>query len=661
MIIGLFLRHIKAYKGIKYIPIGEKYNFISYIGENGAGKSSILEGFNSFFNSSPYNINKTVLSEGVTTANYEPFFAPIFLIPKESITKQKKQVEILSEYFWNVKRTELSPGIIGSMKDFLELRDNIIQYKDTHHLLIIGEINLTLNKQLYFGSFQREEGFLTKILNKNQSELTKENRKELLSEWRAELSKLVEKSDWKKTLQMIKNMYSFVYLPVEIDIQSFTKIETEEMQKIFDKKLKDEIETALENVNLDRKDGINLKLNDFIKEISKTLNNEYKYQTGKQRNNNVTKADLINKIIEVYFEKRLLYKIDGKIEKKVSELSAGEKRQALIDLVYAFLLRAGERETNVIIAIDEPENSLHTTSIYNQFEKLKLISKENQIMITTHWYGYLPIISKGYAHFVSDIEDKIDIRTYDLYDYNAVIKKEMAESKNLIPNNFRLKSTYDLVQSIFYSITKNNEYNWIICEGISEKIYFEYFFKEEIDNKKLRILPMGGASKVLRLCKYLETPVKDTKNEIMVGKIFCLIDTDQDRCEELVIDHNNLKIKRLSNKGSNFKTHLLSLNAADTSVTDIEQSLNPQIFQLVMEELTDHDSYKVRSIENNNGNTDFINNLRNLDIKDYFKENNGDNKIAFAKKYVEICKENKTVTNIISPWIKEIKKFFNGK
>lgn len=92
MIIGLFLRHIKAYKGIKYIPIGEKYNFISYIGENGAGKSSILEGFNSFFNSSPYNINKTVLSEGVTTANYEPFFAPIFLIPKESITKQKKQV-----------------------------------------------------------------------------------------------------------------------------------------------------------------------------------------------------------------------------------------------------------------------------------------------------------------------------------------------------------------------------------------------------------------------------------------------------------------------------------------------------------------------------------------------------------------------------------------
>ena len=39
MIIGLFLRHIKAYKGITYIPIGHEHNFVSYLGENGIGKS----------------------------------------------------------------------------------------------------------------------------------------------------------------------------------------------------------------------------------------------------------------------------------------------------------------------------------------------------------------------------------------------------------------------------------------------------------------------------------------------------------------------------------------------------------------------------------------------------------------------------------------------
>jgi hypothetical protein len=34
MIVGLFLRHIKAYKGISYIPLGHQYNFISYINDS---------------------------------------------------------------------------------------------------------------------------------------------------------------------------------------------------------------------------------------------------------------------------------------------------------------------------------------------------------------------------------------------------------------------------------------------------------------------------------------------------------------------------------------------------------------------------------------------------------------------------------------------------
>ena len=43
MIIGLFTRHYKVYKGAKYIPFGLKgiENFNLFIGNNGAGKSSI--------------------------------------------------------------------------------------------------------------------------------------------------------------------------------------------------------------------------------------------------------------------------------------------------------------------------------------------------------------------------------------------------------------------------------------------------------------------------------------------------------------------------------------------------------------------------------------------------------------------------------------------
>ena len=41
---------------------------------------------------------------------------------------------------------------------------------------------------------------------------------------------------WKDFFIELKALYSYVYLPVELDVESFTKIETDEMQKIFDKK-----------------------------------------------------------------------------------------------------------------------------------------------------------------------------------------------------------------------------------------------------------------------------------------------------------------------------------------------------------------------------------------------------------------------------------------
>ena len=75
MIVGLFLRHIKAYKGISYIPLGHQYNFISYIGENGIGKSSILEALNSFFNNKMYSMY--MLQESIN-AGYIPTGAKVY-------------------------------------------------------------------------------------------------------------------------------------------------------------------------------------------------------------------------------------------------------------------------------------------------------------------------------------------------------------------------------------------------------------------------------------------------------------------------------------------------------------------------------------------------------------------------------------------------------
>lgn len=659
MIIGIFLRHIKAYKGINFIPIGIQYKFVTYVGENGTGKSSILEALDSYFNGKPYPINKGALKDGINTNGNEPFVSPVFLIDKTKVTKNIREFEKISNYFWSIDKKNLSPAAQKSTKEFFELRDNIISnntsYPDSHYLIISGEINLNSTVKPYLASFFGDDSFVSAIMELDVTfidDLSVQERKNKRKEWRDELEKLFCKTEWRHFFSNIKKLYSYVYLPVEIEVESFTKIETIEMQKIFDKKIKNEIELALEHVNFDNQGGINYSLNKFIKEIEVILNDEYCYSTGQKRNNNVTKSDLINKIIEAYFQKRILNKKTEKAETKVSELSAGEKRQALINLIYAFLTRNTDRNTMVVIGIDEPENSLHTALCYEQFEKLKEISIHNQILITTHWYGYLPVISEGYGHFLNFSNNKVQFETYDLYDYKSKVQKDIVETNNAIPQHFMLKSTYDLVQSIFYSLKSN--YNWIICEGVSEKIYFEYFFENEIKDNKLRILPVGGQSKVIRLFKYLKVPVQEEK---VNGKIFCIIDTDNQRCEGIKNDSKNIVIKRLSNKNNNSKTELITLDNNDTYPTDIEMSLNPMLFQKTINELTDDKSFIITSIINENGNSDFIKNFKNLDIADYFKLNDGENKIIFAKKYIENSKDINDF-DLVPTWVSEIKKFF---
>ncbi|MCT7536147.1 ATP-binding protein [Aliarcobacter butzleri] len=659
MIIGLFIRHIKAYKGVNFIPIGFEHNFVSYIGENGIGKSSILEALNSFFNNKKYIVNKEAISDSISGSN-NPYIFPIFLVEKEKITRNKKDFEKISEFFWNIEKKNVTPGIQGSMKEFFELREKIFDKKESHYLLAIGETNFQAGHKIYFGGFHSEENFLIDFLEKEKKEIEGkkgEEREKIIIVWTDELNKKLDTAEWKKILQELKSLYAYVYLPVELEVESFTKIETDEMQKIFDINLINEINDALKSVQFSGNTGINTKLDLFVDEIEITLNNEYKYDTGAQRGNTVTQTDIVEKIIESYFQKRILYK--GK--KKVSELSAGEKRQALIDLVYAFLIKSQNREKKVIIAIDEPENSLHTSLCYDQFEKLQKIAENNQILITTHWYGFLPIINEGIGHFLNVSGDaNINFESYNLYDYKARIKSDMSNSKNAIPHDFLVKSTYDLVQSIFYSLSKEEPYNWLIVEGISEKIYFEYFFHNEIKNKKLRILCLGGQSKVTELYKYLELPVKNEKN-ILKGKIYCLIDTDQIGHEQHISGgYTNLIIRRLSNKNTNEKTELLQLDNADNSVCDIEQSLHPIIFKETIEKLDLDTKYRINTIVKENGNTNFIENLRNLDIRDYFKEAEGSNKIIFAKQYIEIIKTKEDINIYIPEWINIIKEYFIG-
>lgn len=654
MIVSLIIRHYKIYKGINYIPLSDSTNFSSILGENGAGKSSILESLDCFFNKKPFSdwsINFEAKAEGSTGDN-SPHIIPIFLISKDKLRNSYKadqdlykKATLLSDYMWST--TDYKN--IETIKEFYSHRDKLKAQinPDDYFLILVGR--KYKSSECFFGSYQNSLSFI----NNNPHLKYDENE---LDEY------------FKGFYDYIISHYSYLYIPVETDVKTYTKLETQDMQRLMDKNIQNEIEKAITQKTIDQ---INAHLNKFVEDIESVLET-YKYK-GKFKNS-LTMPDLVSKIIESYFSiKELNKKLPNSTKTiAVNELSSGEKRKALIDLAYSFVKKNSDRTSNLIIAIDEPESSLHINNCYEQFEKLIEIAKENhQILITTHWYGFLPIVTQGTATSINKGPDnKITTEFFSLSNFREFIKQEKeklkkTKAKGSLSIDYRIKSYNDLIQSIIISIIQDPPYNWIICEGSSEKIYFENFFQKEIKENKLRILPVGGYDEVIKIYNYLLGPFKDSDYD-KKGKIICLIDTDANRVDvDLVIPNKNLYFKRLVfNKKDN--SILYDVNSDLTTETTIEDSLNSAIFLETLQLFTIDNEELVSLLLEKNINLESVYSKNTLDLRDseketlkaFFNKNYGINKLNFAKQYLK-CSDESLIDNKIG-WVEEIKKLISN-
>lgn len=654
MIISLIIRHYKIYKGLNYIPLSDGTNFSSILGENGAGKSSILESLDCFFNKKPFtdwSINFEAKAEGSSGEN-SPHIVPIFLIHKSKLRNTYKadqdfykKANLLSDYLWNTSDNKN----IETIKEFYLQREELKNRFDPNEYFLIIVGRKYKSNECYFGSYQNTLLFI------NENPHLKYDEKEL-------------EDFFNGFYDYIISHYSFLYIPVETDVQTYTKLETQDMQKLMDKNIQTEIENAITQKTIKT---INGHLDKFVEDIEGVLET-YKYK-GKFKNS-LTMPDLVSKIIESYFSIKELNKkiLNSTKTIAVNELSSGEKRKALIDLAYSFLKKNSDRTTNLIIAIDEPESSLHISNCYEQFEKLIEIAKENhQVLITTHWYGFLPIVTQGTATSINKgIDNKITTDFFSLSNFREFIKQAKEKHKKSkikapLSIDYRIKSYNDLIQSIIISIIQDPPYNWIICEGSSEKIYFENFFQQEIIEKKLRILPVGGYEEVMKIYNYLIGPFKDSDYD-KKGKIICLIDTDENRIDvDSVINNKNLYFKRLVfNKKDD--TILYDVNSDLTTLTTIEDSLNSKIFIEALKFFIAENEELKTLLEEKNINKNSFFSKNSLDLRDsekeilkaFFNKNYGSNKLNFAKKYLEISNENPEHNKI--EWVMEIKKLINN-
>ncbi|QUX92308.1 hypothetical protein CYL31_13265 [Marinomonas sp. A3A] len=642
MIIGTFLRYYKTYQGINYIPITDEDKFCGLVGDNGIGKSSVLEALDTFFNIKPWNFNTVTKKSGKSST--KPQIVPVFLLERAYFDGDVlEKAELLNAVALNIGENDVSPSLKSHAKAFVEHRDRLEKRLDLADLLIIpigidykGGTSISL-----FNNRMIVEGLLGSEVEITKTSLSDD-----------------ELDSFQPVLNKIKEIVDYIYIPREIEPELFTKLETSEIQVLMGETL---VQILSERVPQRQINEINSSLNSFIDTLAQELE-IYSYRTPTDRQQYLKKNDVYNLIIQSFFSTRKLHKKQGENWLEISSLSSGEKQKAIINVAHSLLKKHRDTGANLIIGIDEPESSLHMSACFDQFDALYEISRDAmQVLFSSHWYGFLPTIETGSATVISKKDSTHVFDMINLANYREQIKQLTGISKGRLPYDIRLKSVNDFVQSVITSAIGETPFNWIICEGSSEKVYLSYYFQDLIDSRRLRIVPVGGAKEIKRLYNHLSISYEDFQEEIS-GKIILLSDTDAQLVNYDVKNYSNLYCKRIVNCMKDRTTKLVNIQANPISpATEIEDALNGKLFYETLCSFVDIYPEQLSFLSEIVDDISQESSKIALDLKasqwakieQFFDLDN--NKFLFSKRYAEAV----NVDYIEPSWIEEIRRWLS--
>lgn len=575
MIVGLFVRNFKIYKNMNFISFltSENDKMSIFAGDNGAGKSTILESIHCLMN----NVDSKEWAFTVGQKKDSAHIFPLFLIKKESWDDDDQQMARISHYFWEHHFNEMPANEVT--RNFIKYRDKLKGWysPQDYYLIAIGKD--------YEGNILLTTTFHNKITNATKKDG-------------------VSKEKIINIFKRIIDRYRYIYLPVENKISDVLSLQAHEMQGMMDKTVSDEIKQLLSSkdhslpskeITLPKTAGrprkkplkysvidlINQKLEAYIDSLNKKIPEGYKFEYKGAIKRPIKPIDILDSIFLKYFTLRPL----SKNSKSIHNLSSGEQRLALIDIATTLLSTKEEKEKEVILAIDEPEVSLESAHRFEQFCSLIDLSERfgRQIFITTHWYGLVLRPIEGTLHFISKDESvNVKIESFPL--------NNLQENRRKFPNSIEIRSYFDLMASML-TLLKKKDYNWIFCEGTEDYLYLSSYLSNKISN--LYILPFNGCGNIKKIYDFLHVPFSDNQeNKEIKGKVMCLIDTD---------DKNVIRIDGY--KKSNYKNKLgfyrLSLNDENSDLisiastvginTEIEDLLDPRVFWDVLQKIKTDD------------------------------------------------------------------------
>ncbi len=561
MILAAILRNFKCYKGINIIPFSsgnlDSMNII--IGDNGVGKSAILEGLDTLFNESQWIVNnesnKTDVSVGAV------MLVEKYLVNRVLDKNDGLLLAEISDFFWSVEESNTT---LKQYSKFFELRNSVAKHKAEFYFFVVGREYE--KKDLLFLTF-------TSLLRNSFSSGSK-----------------VSNQDLSKLLAKVLSLYSYIYIPVETSISDFVKLQNKSMQSLMDSSVRDRIAEGLNRKRVGRDNGYGkrkvLSLLEMINELLEQYVNGveadiqrvysgYSYKPGPWQSSKLTANHVVDTIVSAYYSKRL-FKKDGK---EIQFLSSGEKRLILIDIISAFVKKENASH-ELIIAVDEPENSLHISKCYDQFQKIEDIALKynHQLFVTTHWYGSLPCLSRG---SLIHIDNSYKPEVTDLYNY--------FEKRGTLPDDIFLKGFFDLSSSLLYAF-RGSDKNWLLVEGYDDKKYIEY----HLSRSDLRIIPLGGCGNVRKVYEHLYAPVSSKDFQYSEKRILCIIDTDA-VCPSLggigSGTSNKVLMIRRFNEMENGDIALVDIDMPSRKETEIEDVLDPrQFYEALKSAITEYGS-----------------------------------------------------------------------
>lgn len=608
-------------------------NFNGLIGMNGIGKSSVLEALDCFFNQKPWILN-------IETKNLdESWVMPVIALKKSDfdLDDQNELAEKVTSYVLSDDEVKNAVENKNYAEHIKSLRDNIPSHlKEDYYIL---PICLDGNFNVSFGIFNIQH-FKQSVFPDAQEDEEK------------------QRLQYKQLYDRIVSLLTYVYVPKDIEAERFVSFENRDLQHLIGKELTDIVSKSLSKEAIGR---ISSELKSFVDNLSSSLDG-YKFKARSSYQPNLKPYKIYDLIIEEFFSLRALFKETNAKDIPLVQLSSGEKQQAIIQLITRLVTKYRDSNKGLIVAVDEPESSLHVSLCYEQFEKLYEVSQCcSQILYTSHWYGFIPTLTSGSILNISCVSGTYDFNIFNADNYREEIKFADREQKGKLPIDVMVKSSNDLVQSILSSIIRDDCYNWLLCEGSSDKIYLSAYLKEEIAHKRLRIIPVCKASEIKKMYEHLSISIEELKDSVK-GKVYMLTDTDAQLLEYKTNEgqENRIICRRIVNKGD--ITRLVKITANPKSPkTDIEDALNGRLFHQVLvtfkptnEELSFLDEQEREETSSYSALDLRPREYEKMD--QFFSKENGKNKVLFANEYV---KKMQAGEYKIPEWIEEIKKYFS--